>query len=121
MRRMVSDRRCERALAGRIDWARPAVEGAGSSAASLDSDQAMNLTHPDGRASGTAGESEASPNDGVCAVACAGAGARSARNSVSRQAGNGAVNGESVRMTSQAALTFPNIGDFRRSRKMSAN
>jgi hypothetical protein len=95
-----------------MEYARPAADSAGSSAAVLDSDNATNLTRPAGLTSGRACEKVASATEVGCDAPCAGAGARSVKKIVRSQVGNGAVNGESVRTTSQAAITFPNIGMF---------
>jgi hypothetical protein len=49
-----------------MDCAKPAADRAGPSAAILDADSAMNLTRPDGLASGIAGESDASSTEVLC-------------------------------------------------------
>ena len=100
-------------LAVRRDWVSAAVGIAKPSDAVHDSDDAANLTRPDGLASGTACESAASANEVAWDVPCAGAGARSAKKIVRSHVEKGAVHGESVRATSHEAITFLNIGVLR--------
>jgi hypothetical protein len=69
----------------------------------------MNLLRADGLQSGRAGENEALPSAVSCDVPCTGADAGSEKKIVRSQVGNGAVNGDSVSTSSQAAITFPNM------------
>ncbi len=69
----------------------------------------MNLTRADALKSGSAWDSEASAKDVAADVPFAGAGAPSVKNVVRSHVGNGAVNGVSVRKTSHAEITLPNI------------
>lgn len=95
------------------------ADGAGPSEAVFDSDNAMNLTRPDVLTSGRACDSVASANEVAGDGPCTG-GACSVTKIARSHVGKGAVNGESVRMISQAAITFPNIGVFWSSRKIGA-
>jgi hypothetical protein len=81
----------------------------------------MSLTRPGGLNSGRAGDNEASPSELCSDVACTGAGARSPNNIVRSQAGNGAVNGDSVRTISHAAFTLASIRVLTGEGKMNAN
>jgi hypothetical protein len=60
-----------------MEYARPAADSAGSSAAVLDSDNVTNLTRPDGLTSMRACEKWASATEVGCDVPWTGAGARS--------------------------------------------
>jgi hypothetical protein len=53
-----------------------------------------------------------SANEVACDGSCTGGGVSSAKKIARSHVGNGAVNGDSVRKISQAAITLPNIGVF---------
>jgi hypothetical protein len=84
-----------------------AADSTGSFAADFDSSDGIKLTRPTGLTSDKACESVTSHNDRRWDVPCAGA--RSRAKTVRSHVGNGAVNGENVRATSEKASAFRNI------------
>ena len=114
MRRIVTSIRCERMLSGLGIRVNAPAECAGASEEVFDSESALNPTRADALTNGRACDSDASARAALRDVPCAGAGARSVRKNARSQVGNGAVNGVSVRKTSQAEITLPNMELFQK-------